>query len=71
MMSDILANLIENVKGQRERHGRRGETAKKVAMMEIHRSIGGYHTQMLWRLDEVGIASRIERIEMKQGHRGE
>jgi hypothetical protein len=25
---------------------------------------------MLWRLDEVGMASRIERIEMKREHRG-
>jgi hypothetical protein len=30
--------------------------------------IGGCDTQMLWRLGEVGTASRIERIDTEQEH---
>jgi hypothetical protein len=67
-LTDLTWKVILNeLKRGEERSGERGGDEESM-MGRTDKPIGGHETQRLWRLDEVGTASRIEWIDTERGH---
>jgi hypothetical protein len=69
LIGKVIGKEIGRVMMTRQK-GQWGVQQEKAVAMREDRTIGGHCAQMLWRLDEVGMASRIERMKRKRERKG-